>query len=373
MADDRYAFPYPRRRLARGIARVGGRLLLPLFFRIRRSGRCNFPPGGPLLVVGNHVAVMEAVLMAVYTPWQVEIMGAADIPHERISDVMMRFFGFIPVRRGRVDRPALGKALSVLSKGGVIGVFPEGGIWEAGKMRPQTGVAWLSYRGKAPVLPIGFGGTLGAMGDAMRLKRPRLTMNVGQPLPRAQLPEDLPRRAYLEQYAVEVMEAVNALVPEEDIQELPQIVDERFELKVEIKEPGGGTASPPAEQQIQHPAALAKFLHSPGILKVFDENLNMDVRALQNITRAENPQQIALAAVSVLGYLNEDNPYFLTYRFGPQMAEAMQLGLEELEALARWADQEGASLHVVPIRRYYSQEAEKEIVQIEQGRFEDWM
>jgi 1-acyl-sn-glycerol-3-phosphate acyltransferase len=359
--------------LARGIARVGGRLLLPLFFRIRRTGLENFPSEGPLLVVGNHVAVMEAVLMAVYTPWQVEVMGAADIPHERISDVMMRFFGFIPVRRGHVDRPALGKALSVLSKGGVIGVFPEGGIWEAGKMRPQTGVAWLSYRGQAPVLPIGFGGTLGAMGDAMRLRRPELTMNVGQPLPPAQLCEDMPRRACLEQYAVQVMEAVNALVPEEDIEELPKVVDECFELRVELEAPDGAVTEPPAEQQIRHRAALAKFLHSPGILKVFDENLDMDVRALQNVARAERPRQIAQAVVSVLGYLTNENPYFLTYRFGPQTAEEMQLGLEELLALARWADREGRSLHIVPVRRYYSPEQGKEIVQTEQGRFEDWM
>ncbi|MGD1994635.1 MAG: hypothetical protein PVI59_15685, partial [Anaerolineae bacterium] len=68
-----------------------------------------------------------------------------------------------------------------------------------------------------------------------------------------------------------------------------------------------------------------------------------------------------------------ENPYFLSYRFGPQMAEDMQFGLEELEALARWADEEGYSLHIIAIRRYYSPEAGEEVVQIEQGRFEDWM
>jgi hypothetical protein len=55
------------------------------------------------------------------------------------------------------------------------------------------------------------------------------------------------------------------------------------------------------------------------------------------------------------------------------MAEDMQFGLEELEALARWADEEGYSLHIIAIRRYYSPEAGEEVVQIEQGRFEDWM
>jgi hypothetical protein len=33
---------------------------------------------------------METVLVAVYTPWQVETLGTADIPHERISQIAMR-------------------------------------------------------------------------------------------------------------------------------------------------------------------------------------------------------------------------------------------------------------------------------------------
>jgi 1-acyl-sn-glycerol-3-phosphate acyltransferase len=82
-----YALRYPRKRVARTVARVAGRLVLPLVFRLRISGTSSFPRTGPLLVVGNHVAVMEAVMMAVYTPWPVEMLGAADIPHERISEI----------------------------------------------------------------------------------------------------------------------------------------------------------------------------------------------------------------------------------------------------------------------------------------------
>lgn len=133
-----YALRYPRKRVARTAARVAGRLVLPLMFRLRISGTSSFPRTGPLLVVGNHVAVIEAVMMAVYTPWPVEMLGAADIPHERISQIAMGFYGCIPVRRGHVDRPALNKALDVLQQRGVIGIFREGGIWQAG-CRPNGG------------------------------------------------------------------------------------------------------------------------------------------------------------------------------------------------------------------------------------------
>jgi len=373
MQKERYTIPYPRRRVARSITRMAGRLVLPIAFRIHVSGTHTFPKTGPLLVVGNHVAVMEAVLMAVYTPWQVEALGAADVPHEKVSEVAMRFYGFIPVRRGHVDRPALSKALDVLRQGGVIGIFPEGGIWEAGKMRPQTGVAWLSYRGGVPVLPIGFGGTAGALGAALRLRRPKLTMKVGELLPAASPRAGMARREYLEKYATEVMEAVDALVPAEERRQPSGIDGERFELEVKVRGAGGGWESLAEGVEIEHEAGLARLLHSPGILKVFRKNLRMEVGALQDMASADNPRAIADAAASVLGYLEGENPFFLVYRFGPREAAEMQAGLEELLELAKWAAQSGYSLMVKPIRRYYSVGEGREIVQTRQGRFEDWM
>jgi 1-acyl-sn-glycerol-3-phosphate acyltransferase len=348
-------------------------LVLPLAFRVRIAGRENFPKRGPLIVVGNHVAVMEAVLMTVYSPWQVEILGAGDIPHERISEFSMRYFGFIPVNRGHFDRGALTKALGVLEQDGVIGIFPEGGVWEAGAMRPQTGVAWLSYRAGAPVVPIGFSGMYGALGEAMQLKRPQITMSVGQPIPAAQLPEDMARKPYLEAYATRVIDAVRDLLPEEERVPPRQIVDELFELKLEIRTPGGDAQPVPEELSIRHPDALAKFFHQPVILKIFRLNLDLPIDALQHLVRVHDAAAIAAALELVLRYLEDENPYLLTYRFGPQEAEAMQLGLEELLPLAHWAAESGCELKITPIRRFYSPEQDKEIVQIEQGDFAHWM
>ncbi|MEJ2598746.1 MAG: 1-acyl-sn-glycerol-3-phosphate acyltransferase, partial [Anaerolineales bacterium] len=106
MAQDEYPLPYPRKRLARGLARGLGRVLLPAFFEIEIEGWENFPKEGPLLVVGNHTAAMEAVLMVVYTPWQVEMIGAGDIPQEKIIEWVISFYGSIPIRRGSFDRQA---------------------------------------------------------------------------------------------------------------------------------------------------------------------------------------------------------------------------------------------------------------------------
>jgi 1-acyl-sn-glycerol-3-phosphate acyltransferase len=374
MKDDRdYTIPHPRRRLQRALVRGLGRLVLPLAFRITFDGREHFPSGGPLLVAGNHSAAMEVVLAVVYTPWPVELLGAADIPHETITQVMARLYGMIPVHRGRFDRTALMQALSVLEQGGVVGIFPEGGIWEAGRMAAHTGVAWLSYRAGAPVLPIGFGGTTGALGAALQLERPRLTMRVGQVIPAARLPADRPRKDYLEEYAGGVVSAIRQLLPPDDPARRPRAIDERFALRVAVQTRDGRLADVPDALTIAHAEALAELLHRPAILKIFTSNLNLPTRPLQTLAQAPDAVALAEAARAVLRYLDQENPYLLTYRFGPRRGEAMRRGMEDLLALARWAADADLQLTLTPVRRYVSPTRGEEVVQTEQNSFEDWM
>lgn len=364
---------YPRRRLLRGVVRFLGRLILPLLFRIRVRGRENFPENGPLLVVGNHRAAMEAVLMAVYTPWQVEMLGAVDIPHERITEVAARIYGLIPVNRGHFDRAALVESLDVLKQGGIVAIFPEGGIWNAGRMRAHTGVAWLSYRANAPVLPIGFSGTMGALQGALRLKRPCLTMHIGEVMPAARLAEDQPRKVYLGEYATRAVEAIGALLPHEDLARRPAIVDERFELQVTVRRDDGKKESYPDGLVIEHAAPLAKLLHCPAVLKIFTSNLVLPTEPLQNLERESDPKKIVEATQSILDYLRSENPYLLTYRFGPREAQAMERGLEQLLGLACWARASGLRLELTPVHRYTSSERGEEVVQVRQGSFKGWM
>jgi 1-acyl-sn-glycerol-3-phosphate acyltransferase len=346
---------------------------MPLLYRMEFTGRENFPETGPLIVVGNHTAAMEAVLLAVYTPWQVEMMAAADIPAETITEVGMGFFGMIPVHRGDFDRAALRQALDVLAQDGVIGIFPEGGFWDVGAMKPQPGVAWLSYRSGAPVLPIGFNDTTGLLRAGLRFQRPLLKMNVGTLLPPAELPEDMPRKAYFRKYASEVMDAVEALIPPEDRRAEPVIRDERFDLEVEAFDSQDNAVPIPEELEIENKAALSKFFHRPVILKIFRSNLEMPVEALQRLVERPSVDEIITGLRPILDYLENENPYLLTYRFGNQGGLAMQAGLEQLLALAEWAAQKGYTLAVKPIRRYYSLEEEREIVEMEQGVYTEWM
>lgn len=373
MSDNQYIVKYPRKVIARQLVRGVLRLIIPIFFDLKITGRENFPKKGPLVVVGNHVAVMEAVLMTVFAPWLVEVMGASDIPHERISEMSIKIFGRIPVNRGHVDRPALKAGLGVLEQGGVIGLFPEGGTWEPNQMKAHTGVSFLSYHGKAQVVPIGFGGMLGALANAFKFKRPKITMNIGKPIPAAEVPEGMARKTFFEEYAENVILAVRSLIPPDDPTLQERVKDETFELEYKVLDGQGKPVSIPAGKKITEEWALTKLLHRPVVLKIFRENLKLDTETMENLDQVTDPKKIHSSITLMLNYLENENPYLFSYRFGAKQSEAMKTGLKELHQLSEWAMENGYSLHVIPTRRFYDLVTDKNIVQIKQNLFEHWM
>jgi 1-acyl-sn-glycerol-3-phosphate acyltransferase len=364
---------YPRKILTRTVIRLAGRALLPLLFKLEFSGREHFPRKGPLLVVGNHTAAMEAVLLNIFSPWQIEMLSAADTPAERVTEMVADLYGVIPLHRGSYDRAALSCALDILGQNGVVGLFPEGGIWEEGKKKAQPGIAWLSYRSGAPVLPIGFGDTSGAMNAGLKFQRPKLSMHVGKIMEPAQPPTGQPRKAYLQEYAERVMDAVHKLVPQEDYQTEPEIVNERFDLAIRVMDQEGRSTSIPEALIIREDLALAKFLHRPAILKIFRVNLELPVEPLEKLADHPRITELIPACQGILDYLEDENPYLLTYRFGVREGLAMQSGLDQLQELLLWCRERGYQIEVLPTRYYYSLKEEREIVQTWQDVVHTWM
>jgi len=373
MSNPTYSLKYPRKRLARFLIRLVGRIIMPIFFKLEISGLADFPRRGPLLVVGNHTAAMEAVMLNLYAPRPIEMLSAADTPAERITEVIADLYGVIPLHRGSYDRAAMRAALDVLKQEGFIGLFPEGGIWQEGKKKALPGIAWLSVQSAAPVLPIGFNDTSGAMNAAFNFKRPKLTMHVGQVISPADIPPGKSRKDYLQEYADQVMEAVHQLVPQEEYTTEPEIVNERFELEITLWDQDQKQLPIPDEYRIQEALPLAKFLHRPAILKIFRVNLEMPVEPLESLAQKPAVHELRTACRAVLDYLADENPYLLTYRFGVQEGLAMQTGIQELSRLLDYCQENGYRIHIQPTRLYYSLKEEREVQHTEQGSFQSWM
>lgn len=344
-----YPIRYPRRVLRRRLMRAAGRLALRLFSDTVVTGIDHVPARGPLLVVGNHVDMLEAAMMGLFVPRLIEVIGAGDIPLDARYAWLIHLYGYIPINRGNIDRQALTAALGVLAQGGVIGLFPEGGIWEDGSKQARTGVAWLSQKAQAPIVPVGFGGMRGAIGKLVRFEHPRLTVNVGAPLPPVSRGVD--RRAGLEDAANDIMRAVEALVPEHERWLHAPGIGEQFDFDARLTRPDGSTQGHYDDFSPEERAALSRLLHRPVLLDALRRNCKLPVAPLERYATTRDPAQIAQATAAILDYLDTTNPQFFNYRLGYADGGAVADGLRTLHRLAQHAAQANAQLTLTASRR----------------------
>jgi len=344
-----YSLKYPRKTLIRKSMTALGGMLLTMLTEVEIIGKERLPVEGPLILAGNHAAVLEAVMMAVYTPGMVEFIGNGDIPFDPNYAFIANAYGLIPVNRGNLDQKGLQMGLDVLAQDGILGIFPEGGIWNPTQMQAQTGVAWLSYKARAPILPIGFGGVKDSLQEALHLRHPTLTMRVGEIIPPVSLEDtEQSMKAQLEIAAREILNAIKALVPKEDLEDYHNRVDETYHLEIEVYSETRKVDLPPAHQ-VTHSSAYARFLYNPTLLDVLNRNLHLPLKPLKDIHPCSKLRPVLTAWESILNYL-EINPGFFTYRFGVQEGLEVKKALHELRQLGEWALSSGYRLKISPVR-----------------------
>lgn len=123
---------------------VAARVYVRLVHRLRVEGREHIPPArrvdgsrrpvGPLIVVCNHTAGIDPVLVQSACDFEIRWMMAEDMMTPALKP-LWDWAGLIGVDRTnpRGDVGALREALSHLSAGGVLGIFPEGAIARGGR------------------------------------------------------------------------------------------------------------------------------------------------------------------------------------------------------------------------------------------------
>ena len=344
---------YPRRVLIRNGMTFLGKALLGLMADVKINGKERLPKKGPVILAGNHSASLEAVMMAAYSPGLVEFIGNGDIPFDPNYAFIVKAYDLIPVNRGNLDRVGLNKALSILQQDGILGIFPEGGIWDPTQMDAQIGAAWLSYRARAPIIPIGFGGIRDGLPKALKLQHPKLVMNVGELMPPVTIKDDnRSLKKTLKRSAGDLLEKIYALVPDEELPLYKRKVDETYTLKVKVYNLEAGTKVPlPESLQIKNGAAYAHFLFNPTMLDVLVRNLCLPLYPLMNVKKLSDLAELISAWDAILAYL-KINPGYFTYRFGVEEGLCVEKAIIELHQLADWVIENNYALTLKPIYRY---------------------
>lgn len=156
-------------------------VILKLFTRWEVEGKQNLPPGGPLLMVFNHLAWWDAPLAMASLPWQVTGIALKDLQRVPVTGQLLSLGKVIWVDRGRYDRQALRQAVTLLKEGGVLGIAPEGRMSVTGALeRGKTGPVFIARKADVPILPIAITGTEKLLRDWRSLRRPHLKVVIGQ-------------------------------------------------------------------------------------------------------------------------------------------------------------------------------------------------
>jgi 1-acyl-sn-glycerol-3-phosphate acyltransferase len=179
----------------------------------------QLPRNGPLVVVANHMSNADPPLVAGWlTPRlgrQLHILAKESLFVGPVGTVLRRL-GATPVRSGGSDIEAYRVAKSVLDRGEVLCIFPEGTRSRDGRLGDaKPGVAMLATRSGVPILPVGVSGTDRFLGRGVRFPRigSRITLRVGEPFT-VVLQSSLPRRQAIERASHEIMSHIAELVDE---------------------------------------------------------------------------------------------------------------------------------------------------------------
>ncbi|HSG42003.1 MAG TPA: lysophospholipid acyltransferase family protein [Anaerolineales bacterium] len=332
-----YSIKYPRKVIIRSLLRFLVRGLFPLLAQTRISNLEKFPTKGPLIVVGNHTGAMEVVLMGTYAPQAVEFMGAVEMPWNGWMGKMIDLYGLIPVYRGTTGSKTMKMGADVLRQGGMLGVFPEGGFWEPGKQKAQSGVAWLSYVTQSPILPIGFGDTRGKLAEVFQLKHPSFEMNVGDVHPPVQLNKSMNKKNALQKATDSIMDAVWELVPEEERKRKESRPEnEVFTFDVQIFDSQDQPVTIPSERTITDGSWISRFAHRPNLIDSIRDYIFIPVQVLKELDRKPSAEEIYMAAHSMLEYVERDNPQYFNYRYGYEDGAAFHQSFRQLRDLMKW-------------------------------------
>jgi 1-acyl-sn-glycerol-3-phosphate acyltransferase len=174
------------------------------------TGREHIPRKGAAVLASNHISYLDPPLIgsAIWRPaW---FMAKAELFDTPAFGWLCRGLHAFPVRRGTGDRAALKHSLSLLEKGEMVAIFPEGTRSQTGELGPpELGVGMLVLRTGAPVIPIAISGTNEMLPrDAKMLRPARIRVRIGPPI---HFPAPAEKRIEREAYAQVAQQITDAI------------------------------------------------------------------------------------------------------------------------------------------------------------------
>lgn len=183
-----YREPWLLRPLLASYRAFWGRLAYWWLGPFRIEGEEKVPKTGGLLVLVNHVSVMDPPFTQLVCPRRLYFMANSEVwewaekgsdghpPNlgHKFSRWLATFYGAFPVQTKSPDRGALKKAVELLKAGETVCIYPEGGTSPGGIQPLFAGAALIIRQAEVPVICLGINGTEKIVAhQQVKLKRAR--------------------------------------------------------------------------------------------------------------------------------------------------------------------------------------------------------
>ncbi len=159
--------------------------LCRVLFRVRVAGADRVPREGACVLAPSHRSLMDIFVLSVVTRRRLRFMAKVELFRIPVLGRLIRALGAFPVDRSAADRAALRAGAEVLADGEVLVVYPEGTRQNGPTITElRHGAAYLALRARAPIVPIGIGGSEEILpGGSWVPSFSRVAIVVGEPIP----------------------------------------------------------------------------------------------------------------------------------------------------------------------------------------------
>ncbi|HEY6892805.1 MAG TPA: MFS transporter, partial [Rhodanobacteraceae bacterium] len=143
-------------------------LIVSLLYRIRVEGVENVPEEGPAVLVANHVSFMDPLIVNAASRRPPRFVMYYKIFNIPVLRFIFRTAKAIPIAGRKEDEALMERAFAevdqTLAEGGLVCIFPEGGITRDGEIMPfRPGIERILATRPVPVVPIALRGLWGSV------------------------------------------------------------------------------------------------------------------------------------------------------------------------------------------------------------------
>lgn len=171
----------PRPRFVRYLANYLALFAGTIAGKLTITGRRQLPDSGSYILAANHFSILDPALVLCAVQKPVNFLMASDQEVESHFIWAPWIYGYIPTDRQHPAPSTIKRSLTVLRKGEILGIFPEGYTQDT-KLRPaKRGALFLAHTANVPIVPVGIEGAEMIFSNWNRGQRPRLCVRIGKP------------------------------------------------------------------------------------------------------------------------------------------------------------------------------------------------